>query len=140
MFNRILVTMDNSDAINQTTFKTALDLAKRNSARLMLLNVLTPDRWDNQDMDALKELHKTAKREGLASDVAQLIGDPDALIRDMASRWGADLIVLGQPNGKTSQHIQPAFAKRAPCSVMIAQQPDSLHLQPSQTEQFAMMN
>jgi nucleotide-binding universal stress UspA family protein len=96
MFNRILVTMDNSDAMSQSTFEEALILAKQNHARLMLLQVLPPDAAHYSDMDALQSFHKTAKTEGLASDVAQLHGDHSHVICDLANRWGADLIVLGQ--------------------------------------------
>jgi nucleotide-binding universal stress UspA family protein len=136
MFNRILVTMDHADAISQSTFETAVSLAKANQARLMLLHVLTPDGWEKRDMEGLQSLHQTAKNQGLASDVAQLLGEPDHIICDLASRWGADLIVLGQQD----HDPQVQLADHAPCSVLIAQQPDSLHYQKSRVEQFAMMN
>ncbi|NJR37607.1 MAG: universal stress protein [Leptolyngbyaceae cyanobacterium CSU_1_4] len=64
MFNRILVTMDNSDAMSQSTFEKALALAKLNHARLMLLHVLPPNALEHSDLDALQSLHKTAKKSG----------------------------------------------------------------------------
>jgi nucleotide-binding universal stress UspA family protein len=141
MFNRILVTMDNSDAMSQSTFEKALMLAKQNHARLMLLQVLPPDVAQHMDMDALQSLHKTAKTEGLASDVAQLQGDHDHVICDLANRWGADLIVLGQ-HDIAQDHCVPSdqFTEQAPCSVLLAHTPDSLHLKASKVEQFAMMS
>lgn len=140
MFNRILVTMDNSDAMSQSTFEKALILAKENHARLMLLRVLPPNAVLQPNMDTLQSLHKTAKTEGLASDVAQLHGDPDHVICDLASRWGADLIVLGQHDLTQSDCALPEwFAEQAPCSVLLAQTPDSLHLKASKVEQFATM-
>jgi nucleotide-binding universal stress UspA family protein len=77
MFNRILVTMENPDTISPSTFETAVALAKQNQARLMLLQVLTPDGWQGRDMAELKSLRQTAKDQGLASDVAQLLGEPE---------------------------------------------------------------
>jgi nucleotide-binding universal stress UspA family protein len=141
MFNRILVTMDNSDAMSQSTFEKALILAKQNHARLMLLQVLPPDVAQHMDMDALQSLHKTAKTEGLASDVAQLQGDHDHVICDLANRWGADLIVLGQHDLVQDRCVPSTqFAEQAPCSVLLAHTPDSLHLKVSKVEQFAMMS
>lgn len=140
MFNRILVTMDNSDAVSQSTFEKALVLAKQNHARLMLLHVLPPNAIEHSDMDVLQLLHKTAKTEGLASDVAQLQGDHDHVIYDLANRWGADLIVLGQHDSKQNDAPPAWFAEQAPCSVLLAQTPDSLHLKASKVEQFAMMS
>ncbi|NJR37608.1 MAG: universal stress protein [Leptolyngbyaceae cyanobacterium CSU_1_4] len=83
---------------------------------------------------------KLQKNQGLASDVAQLQGDHDHVIYDLANRWGADLIVLGQHDLKQNDLAPPVwFAEQAPCSVLLAQKPDSLHLKASQVEQFAMM-
>jgi nucleotide-binding universal stress UspA family protein len=142
MFNRILVTMDNSEAMSQSTFEKALTLAKQNHARLMLLQVLPGDAspHDNQ-MDTLQSLHKTAKTAGLASDVAQLSGNHSHVVCDLASRWGADLIVLGQHEERSEQvcAVPVPLAEQAPCSVLVAQKPDSLHLKATQVEQFAMM-
>jgi nucleotide-binding universal stress UspA family protein len=145
MFNRILVTMDNFEAVSPSTFETAMALAKQNHARLMLLQVLPADASPEADeMDSLQSLHKTAKTEGLASDVAQLSGEHDHVVCDVAHRWGADLIVLGQhetPASASEDDCAPPswFAEQSPCSVLLAQQPDSLHLKASQVEQFAMM-
>lgn len=141
MFNRILVTMDNSDAMSQSTFEKALILAKENHARLMLLRVLSPNAvLQHLNMDTLQLLHKTAKTEGLASDVAQLHGDHDHVICDLANRWGADLIVLGQHDLTQNASALPNWvAEQAPCSVLLAQTPDSLHLKASKVEQFATM-
>jgi hypothetical protein len=140
MFNRILVTMDNSEAMNQSTFEKALTLAKQNQARLMLLQVLPSDASPQVNkMDTLQSLHKTAKTEGLASDVAQLSGDHSHVVCDLASRWGADLIVLGQ-HEEQSEVCDVPLAEQAPCSVLLAHQPDSLHLKAAgQVEQFALM-
>jgi nucleotide-binding universal stress UspA family protein len=133
--------MDNSEAMSQSTFEKALALAKQNHARLMLLQVLPSDASPHaQKMDTLQLLHKTAKTEGLASDVAQLSGDHSHVVCDLASRWGADLIVLGQ-HEERSEVCPVPLAEQAPCSVLLAHQPDSLHLKASsQVEQFAMMN
>jgi nucleotide-binding universal stress UspA family protein len=142
MFNRILVTMDNSEAMSQSTFEKALTLAKQNQARLMLLQVLPSDASSHAEkLDTLQSLHKTAKTEGLASDVAQLSGDHSHVVCDLASRWGADLIVLGQHEERSEVCAAPVpLADQAPCSVLLAQKPDSLHLKTaSQVEQFAMM-
>ena len=138
MFNRILVTMDNSDTMSQSTFETALVLAKENHARLMLLHVLPPSAEQHPDMDTLQLLHKTAKTEGLVSDVAQLHGDHEHVICDLASRWGADLIVLGKHDSTQCDSAPPGwFDEQSPCSVLLAQTPNSLHLKASKVEQFA---
>jgi len=140
MFNRILVTMDNSDTMSQSTFDRALVLAKENHARLMLLHVLPSNAAQHPSMETLQLLHKTAKTEGLASDVAQLYGDHDHVICDLANRWGADLILLGQHDSTQNDSAPPVwFAEQSPCSVLLAQTPNSLHLKASKVEQFAMM-
>ena len=140
MFNRILVTMDNSETMSQSTFDKALVLARENHARLMLLHVLPPNAVQDSDMDTLQLLHKTAKTEGLAADVAQLHGDHDHVICDLANRWGADLILLGQHDSTQNDSAPPVwFAAQSPCSVLLAQTPNALHLKASKVEQFAMM-
>jgi nucleotide-binding universal stress UspA family protein len=140
MFNRILVTMDNADTMSQSTFEKAMMLAQQHHARLMLLQVLPVDESHHSEphLSALQSFHKTAKNQGLASDVAQLQGDHDHVVCDLANRWGADLIVLGQHE---TRPVEPPvrFAEQAPCSVLLAQKPDSLHLKASQVEQFAMI-
>jgi nucleotide-binding universal stress UspA family protein len=142
MFNRILVTMDNSEAVSPSTFEKAMVLAKQNQARLMLLHVLPPDASQQVDeMDTLHSLHKTAKTEGLASDVAQLCGEHDDVVCDLAHRWGADLIVLGQHDDALQDDCAPPnwVTEQAPCSVLLAHKPDSLHLKASPVEQIALM-
>jgi nucleotide-binding universal stress UspA family protein len=142
MFNRILVTMDNSEAVSPSTFEKAMALAKQNHARLMLLHVLptqTPQQTD--EMNRLQSLHQTAKTEGLASDVAQLCGEHDHVVCHLAHRWGADLIVLGQHDEALQDDCAPPswITDQAPCSVLFAHKPDSLHLKASPVEQIAMM-
>jgi nucleotide-binding universal stress UspA family protein len=141
MFNRILVTMDNSEVMSQSTFEQALDLARQNHARLMLLQVLPTNAPLHDQMSTLQSLHKTAKTEGLASDVAQLSGDHHHVVCDLANRWGADLIVLGQHDERSEEpYTMPAqLTEQAPCSVLLAHKPDSLHLKASHVERFARM-
>ena len=109
MLNRILIALD--PAKNpQPVFSTALAWAKMNDSRLLLLNVLSSQsehtkknsaEWESHrvsDLEELRSLSQVANNLGVMADIAQPLGHTGQKICELANLWGADLIVLGQPD------------------------------------------
>ncbi len=108
MLSRILIALDNAKN-PQPVFATALAWAKINHSRLLLLNVL-PDQiqaaeppseewksYQDSDLEELRSLSHVVNDVGLMADIAQPLGHIGKKICEIANSWGADLIILGQP-------------------------------------------
>ncbi|MGD1872316.1 MAG: universal stress protein [Mastigocoleus sp.] len=125
MFTKILVALDRSD-LNKLVFDEALDLAKTNNAKIMLLHVLSSEeensptlpiysslsyypqlsnydlyqkKWDEfkaKGLEFLKFYEKIATSEGIETEFTQQIGSPSRAICQFAKNWGSDLIVIGR--------------------------------------------
>ena len=115
MFDSIMVALDGSSHSNKA-LRTAVDLAKRCNAKLVLFHVLqqTPMRASYASMvaakareayaniarehadDILKSAVKMAKAEGL-KDIEQVVreGDPAKAVVKRAKKLGVDLLVVG---------------------------------------------
>ena len=108
MLNRILIALDHSKN-PQPVFSTALAWARINDSRLLLLNVLAQNdhtqnnlaEWESyrvSDLEELRSLSHVVNKVGLTADIAQPLGHTGQKICEIASLWGADLIILGQPD------------------------------------------
>lgn len=83
--------------------------------------------WDVETKRAEELVAKVAKElrsEGLKVTTAVEQGDPKSRILDAASKWDADLIVMGSHGRKGLQHfllgsVSEAVARHAACSVEI---------------------
>ncbi len=114
MLNRILIALDNAKN-PQPVFSTALAWAKINHSRLLLVNVLshlsdltknTSSNWDSHaesDLEELRSLSQVVNQVGLMADIAQPLGHTGEKICELANLWGADLIILGQPEVMATQ-------------------------------------
>jgi nucleotide-binding universal stress UspA family protein len=146
-FNKILVPIDYSTH-SEEAIRTAVDLAKRYSAPITLVNVyepidrlmpeaywfLTPDQ-EARVLAAFKErLEKTEKQlhDMGAKDVAsQLLEGPIApKIVDYARDRGFDLIVMGTHGRTGVKHfVLGSVAERvlriAPCAVLVVKAPEA---------------
>ena len=108
MLNRILIALDSAKN-PQPVFSTAIAWAKINDSRLLLLNVLSSQNdpttkdsaeWESyrmSDLAELRSLSRIANNSGLMADIAQPLGRTGQKICELANQWGADLIILGQP-------------------------------------------
>lgn len=153
MINKILVAVDRfSD--NQSAYDSAICLAKSTGAKIMLLYVVTESDsrypilptyayypiMDDRDyevyqeklqqhkqlgIDFLANLTHKATDAGVNTEYKQLIGNPGRSICELASTWGADLILVGSRGlkgltemflGSVSNYV----THHAPCSVYIA--------------------
>ena len=108
MLSRILIALDNAKN-PQPVFATAIAWAKINHSRLLLLNVLSnqsrhpeahSEEWKSyqvSDLEELRSLSQVVNNVGLMADIAQPLGHVGKKICEIANSWGADLIILGQP-------------------------------------------
>lgn len=116
MLNRILIALDNAKN-PQPVFSTALAWAKINDSRLLLLNVLSnqsehakknSSEWESHqvsDLEDLRSLSHVANNLGLMADIAQPLGRTGQKICELANQWGADLIILGQPDSVAEEDV-----------------------------------
>lgn len=154
MFNRILVAMDESET-GDRVFEEAISLAKTNRARLMLTYIFLmpssryidiPERFNSnllsiypkhQDQELLEKAkqhylnrlrlrHKDATSAGVNADVSLLEGDPGRQICNIARKWGADLILIGdrsstEQDEKMMMTASNYILHHAHCSMHIVQ-------------------
>jgi nucleotide-binding universal stress UspA family protein len=151
-YKKILVAMDMATR-NAEMFEDALDLAVKEGAQLMLFCCLGEDTVAEMEdsiativeldgSDSQRQLQKRTERaldharawldtlagdaaaKGVTAQVSVEEGKPGTRICDLASHWGADLIVLGKSRrgllaerllGSISSHV----AHCAPCSVLL---------------------
>jgi nucleotide-binding universal stress UspA family protein len=123
MLDKILVAIEHSPQ-NNLVFDSALSLAKKTDASLMLLHVLSEDEagypvlptyvyypmvddigseiyekklaeYKQSGMDFLRHLTEKATETGVKTEYSQLIGNPGRTICELANNWNADLILVG---------------------------------------------
>lgn len=134
-FRKILVAVDGSPQA-QVVFEQALELAKKESASLMLfhgieiaakLTYLTELEVKTQEAQGLLQIYQQkAKDQGISTEVNYRPGEPGQCICNLAQNWKADLIVIGRRGykgltevllGSISNHV----VHHAPCSVLVVQ-------------------
>lgn len=137
MFNKILVALDLSEA-NKSIFDTAVFLAQRTHAKLILLQIIPPAKdeslssiyeepWQKikqRGLEALQSLVQEATTAGVNAEFTQDFGNPGRTICDRAQTWSIDLILVGSRGltgakemflGSVSNYV----THHAPCSVLI---------------------
>ena len=138
MFRNILVAIDSS-AEAEAALEEAVDLARRDGARLVLIHVVAPPRWRSSGLQYVpypshEELQSEAERvvtraEQLVprdvpvSTVAR-VGRPAAEIVTRAECGGHDLVVMGsRGHGAVGQllfgTVSRAVIKRSPVPVLV---------------------
>lgn len=154
-YKKILVAMSRAWA-EPVVFHQALGLAREQGAKLLLFHCLVPgtvaemeesigtvaelERSDSQRvLDGLqgteiRQAHawldgfvKEAEEKGIAAQAVAEEGDPSARICDLASRWKADLVVIGKTRrGVLLERLAGSIANqvvhRCPCSVLLVKQ------------------
>lgn len=98
--------------------------------------------YKEQDLSFLRSLVEKAVNRGVEADYSQHIGNPGITICEVASSWGADLILIGRRGssglselilGSVSNYV----LHRAPCSVLVVYRqakPESNDYNQKQTE------
>lgn len=152
MFTKILAPIQNLEN-DELVFEQALTLAKEKQGMLMLLHVFSPNeqtpllpspvlyrypivtdelmknyqqRWEeteNEGLKMLKALSERAEAAGVTPEFSQNVGPVGPVVCTMAKNWGADLIVIRQPDrskleelltGSNSHYV----LHHAPCQVL----------------------
>lgn len=152
VYRKILVAIDDSPHTN-AVFEQALELAKKDLANLMVFHCLpresegvgcytdiygrelinfsqamqeSLEEEDEQVRNWLSNYCQEAEAQGVPTECDCKIGKPGACITELASTWGADLVVLGRRGrrgltefvlGSVSNHV----LHHAPCSVLVVQ-------------------
>ena len=173
MINKILVAVDRfSD--NQSVYDSAVCLAKSTGAKIMLLHVITESDssypilptyayypiMDDRDyevyqeklleykqlgIDFLANLTHNATDAGVSAEYTQLIGNPGRSICELASTWGADLILVGSRGLKGLKEmflgsVSNYVTHHAPCSVLIVRNQTSPKQETVVAEQRELIN
>jgi len=151
-YQKILVALDGSSQ-GEAVLNQAIAIAKPYQAQLLLFHALI---FDGRSMEAysgiygqnvmslssslqdhieaqtkeietwLENYSQTVQQEGLTVEYDWKIGDPSSWIREMATTWDADLVILGRRGrrglaevflGSVSNHV----VHYAPCSVLVVQ-------------------
>ncbi|GAB1543967.1 universal stress protein [Scytonema sp. NUACC21] len=134
-FKRILVAIDPSPEA-RVVFEEALELAKKESATLMIFNGVdlgskltypTEIKEKTQEAEELLQTYQQmAQKQGIAVECLCRVGEPGKSICNLAQTWKADLIVLGRRGfkgftevllGSVSSHV----LHNAPCSILVLQ-------------------
>ena len=152
MYKKILVALDRSPQA-EAVFQEALEIAQSNQSSLMLVHSMS---FENQGVGAfsdiygnsashfskqindslvkegeeikkwLSQYHQKALERGINAEWNCNLGDPGRWIREIASTWKADLVVVGRRGrrsltemllGSVSNHV----VHHAPCSVLVVQ-------------------
>lgn len=138
-YQNILVPVDGSEQAERS-FKTAVEIAKRNDAKLFIAYVIdtrnvslspeyqpiTPEFTENVDREFIKGMMDYAAAQGIAAQQIVTNGNPLTLIAEaFPKEYDIDLIVIGATGkgaitralvGSVSQHV----VKHAPCDVLVA--------------------
>lgn len=165
MIHRILVALDNSQDKNAVFAEALSIAKQENAQLLLVhilstderdrsaLTNLIPyscsltraelvERYEHQKLEAerhtlatLKQLAEEAQQNGVHAEVLQQIGNPRRLICYLASKWGADLIVVGQRKQSWFSQwllgsVSRAVMHRSPCSVRVVRPSGSSHSEP----------
>jgi nucleotide-binding universal stress UspA family protein len=151
-YQKILVALDNTP-LGKQVFEQAISLAKQNGAALMLFHslplenqTLTPyaslyneqlaefsylirEQLEKQTEEVrywLADYGKIANEQGITTEWDWKIGEPGRWIRELASSWQADLIVIGRRGrqglsemflGSVSNYV----VHHVHCSVLVVQ-------------------
>ena len=152
MTDKILATIDSSDR-SKAVFNTAVSLAQATKAKLMLLHILCEedsdypilptyayylalkdnddgllyqqfDEYEQQQAELLSNLSQQAIVAGVDTEYTQISGIPGWEICELASRWSADLIIVGSRGLKGLKEmflgsVSNYVTHHAPCSVLI---------------------
>ena len=151
-YHKILTAIDRTST-NPEVLEDALDLAQKQGAQMLIFYCLQQetaakredriatvaelveadslsalDRQDQAELAHarawLESLTGLAEERGIIAIADAEVGEPGQRICDLASRWGADLIILGQSNrglltecilGSVASHV----VHHAPCSVLL---------------------
>jgi len=150
---KVLVALDPRNASSSSTFELALDLAKKGNCELLLYHCLpeetvaeVEDRIglvaELEQSEALRKVDHRRQREaehvrawlddlcgqaqgeGLSAASTVEVGKPGSAIVDLATHWGADLIVLGWTrHGSLRERLVGGIVSHlthhAPCSVLL---------------------
>ena len=125
MFETVLFPIDLSIEALEPAGK-ALELARRDGSRLVLLSVLPPVSGEKHDHEAVAAvLSQTRKRCELAGVICQQVersGKPVSVICDLADELNVDVIVMGtrgvnleSDSGSTAAQV----LQLAPCPVLV---------------------
>ena len=138
-YKNILVPVDGSEQAEHS-FKTAVEIAKRNNAKLHILYVVetrnvilspeyqpvTVNLTDHIDKQFIQEMVKYATDAGVDAKETVTNGNPLTLIAEaFPKEYGIDLIIVGATGkgaitralvGSVSQYV----VKHAPCDVLVA--------------------
>lgn len=154
-YKRILVAMSRAWA-EPVVFREALDLAEEQGAQLLLFHCVVPGTVAEMEesIGTIAELELTSSQrilgERLGSEVKQAHawldgfvkeaearhitakvvaeeGDPASRICDLATRWKADLVVIGKTRRRVllerlAGSIASQVVHRCPCSVLLVRQ------------------
>ncbi|MDY7015183.1 MAG: universal stress protein [Cyanobacteriota bacterium] len=153
-YKKILAALDRSSH-SDPVFEQALNLAQKEGAELMLFHGIPLDQHQGlflhefeltteplaryasalqteleqqqgEIQQWLSNYHQSAKALGVTAESKVNFGEPGKIICDFASRWDADLIVLGR-RGLTGMmemlmgSVSSYVVHRAPCNVLIVQ-------------------
>ncbi|HEY9647022.1 MAG TPA: universal stress protein [Chroococcidiopsis sp.] len=167
MLRKLLVALDSSN-LSQHVFDEALFLAKSVGAELGILHVTDPDEtgdrslplyltdldpyfssdepefscyvghFETDDEQLFGAYVAAAKAAGIDTDCLHCLGDPEMLICEAASAWGADLVVIGRRGRSGLSEMLLGSASNyavhnAPCSVYVVHRPATAALTPSPT-------
>ena len=136
MFKVLLVAADNTMTARRVV-EAAVELAKMSDAKLNIVTAYKPQPVRTPDLPAefldanylppadslLDELLWVAKKANVEAQVHAATGDPAEAIVKVATRIGADLIVVGNKGMRGTRRVlgsvPNSVAHKAPCSVLI---------------------
>ncbi len=155
-YHKILVALDQSP-LGEEILQQAIALAQFSGASLMLCHcipmesqILSPypsfyseemlnfsqmiqERLKQETTNAqdwLKRQSETAIAAGIPTETQIQIGEPGRYLRDLATEWQADLIIIGRRGLRGLQElflgsVSNYVIHHAPCSVLVVQAPSS---------------
>jgi len=136
MFKKLLVGADNS-ATALRAVEAAVELAQTFDAKLHIVTAYKPQSVRTPNLPAefldanylppadslLDELIAVAKKTNVDAEVHAATGDPAEAIVRVATRIGADLIIVGNKGMRGARRVlgsvPNSIAQQAPCSVLI---------------------
>jgi len=135
-YKKILVAFDGTEH-SLKAFGHALDMAKDQGARLMVLSVAVPpeppvdveleemlEEAEERFREYFKKLEDAARQKGVEMEFQIVVGHPAEQIIHQAKEYGADHIVVGhRGNNPLAEWLLGLVSKRvstyAPCSVTV---------------------
>lgn len=122
-YRTILIGTDGSDTAFRAQ-RAAARFAKLVGGKLMIASAYRPEQNDRLVEEMLGYAAEAARREGIEVDTAMAEGQPASVMKRLAERAGADLIVVGSVGmGRARRFRLGAIAEEtaheAPCDVLI---------------------